>query len=143
MHTTLEDASGRCLASFVTPAIASLATPLRRGLISRDLSRLWQEIESRATSAVPVTAFEEEASRVHQAFWNAKLRRERAIAASLSRTTNPLQFGLFDRRLVRDHLARLEQEQAWRDDASRHIAEIQHAMTITIRPPRAVLVLAP
>jgi superfamily II DNA or RNA helicase len=143
MHTTLEDGCGRCLASLVTPALASVATPLRRGLISSDLSRLWREIESRAKSVVPITTFEEEASHIHQAFWNAKLQREEAIATSLPRTSDPLQFGLFDRRLVRDHLARLEQEQAWRDDASRRVAEVQYAMTINIRPPRAVLVLAP
>jgi hypothetical protein len=81
---------------------------------------------------------------LHRAFWEARLRREQAVAARFTLTGGTfLQPGLFDRRAVGQHESARQARADWLADSERRVAEIGRAFAATMKTSSVVLVLVP
>ena len=144
-ETTLEDACGRTVASRLTPLLARVTGPAR-GASSEALSRLWRALERSARGVLDPddAVFEEQAVRLHRAFWETRLRRECAVGARFAGAgPGPLQPGLFDRRAVHDHLSSQQARADWLADAERRATEARRAAETGTRASRVALILVP
>lgn len=145
MQTMFEDGHGRVLASLLTPLLGHLQHPVPRKLGSTSCVDLWQDIQRASSGALDreSAVFEEEATRVHRAFWEARLHRELAVATAFSQDASEgRQPGLFDRRADRVLLAWRDRQQAWTEDVERRLDLVRHAMT-TKKVTRGGLILVP
>jgi superfamily II DNA or RNA helicase len=138
LRSCLCDNTGRVAATHVTPVL------IRAARVSLDmLARLDVRDEAMLADrryagwlALSIAA--------HEAFWTARLRRERAIALAL-RQDEPreIQPGLFDRRADRARLLDLELQQARQFQHDENLARIGRSLRLTLQPPVPALMLVP
>ena len=139
VQTELEDALGRVVAAHLTP----LAVATTRAISSGELEGLLRTLghtplERIDSEFIPWKA---ESSRVHAAFWAARLWRERDIAGAFDeQPRSRFQAGLFDRRADHERAIEADVEQASNEEAQRRIAAAE-AARIDIRATSAIILL--
>jgi superfamily II DNA or RNA helicase len=145
VETALEDLCGRKVAASLTPLAVRPVTPVRdlsresRSLMSHDLERAVRDLLGDHDAR-----FEEQALRLHRAFWESRLGRERAVAARVAEAGDGLlQPGLFDRRAVHGHLTLQHARAEWLADAERRAHEAARSAATTTRAASVVLMLVP
>jgi hypothetical protein len=146
MQTVIEDASGRTIASHLTPLTVRLSRRISRRAARAGISEMLRSLQLLVSEAIDpaLSEWKDETARVHRDFWATRLTREIAITLALSGATDDwFQPGLFDRRAEHDHLVREGHEQSLRDDGARHVAAAQRAAFFHLKGPRPVLVLLP
>jgi len=146
MQTVIEDASGRAIASHLTPLTVRLSRRISRSAARAGISEMMRSLQLLAWEAIDpaLSEWKQETVRVHRAFWSTRLTREIAITLALSGATDDrFQPGLFNRRAEHDHLVRGGHEQSLRDDAAHYVAAAERAAFFHLKETRAVLVLLP
>lgn len=144
LETTLEDACGTIHAARSTALLVSLDQRLPRAEAKHRLPQIAQATKRLAVDDESnASTWTEYSVRLHAAFWNARRRRERSIAASLSgNRRHPFQAGLFD---LRNQRARAEERLRDDETAGMSRGDLIEAMASPLKPveSRVTLVLVP
>jgi hypothetical protein len=135
-----DDGNGRAAEAALIPV--TLRGPDMRALMHAPLAAL-EDVVSSGIAGV-VADWQRDAAAIAGAFWSVRRRREEAISAEAgSASSDVLQPGLFDQRVVQVHDAaiarRLDDEQ---EQQARLIA-LERAATLTFVPPRILLAMTP
>lgn len=145
-----EDETGRVVESRLVPVVVEVARDVRALLPAPEARRHWirallrdPDGAIRARVEAACDAWRTEVSHVTSAFTSARLSRERAIAAQPAAVTRAAQSGLFDRRVQRAHANDAAAAAASGQQAGDRARSITGAGTITFRPARLLLVVAP
>jgi hypothetical protein len=144
-EAALEDACGRRVASRLGATAVRLVVPVR-GAGPDAISRLWQVLDPAVCDVLgdEDDRFGRAAAELHRAFWEARLLRERAVAARFTSMGGTLiQPGLFDRRAVAQYESARQARANWLADSERRVAEIGRLVSFAAKTSRVVLVLVP
>jgi superfamily II DNA or RNA helicase len=146
MRVCCEDASGRLMESAIVPVAIHCAHghgPIRdRRLVEQMIDAAMPDVRAAVDAAA--TSWREAAVACTRAFFDTRLSRERAIAATrLGPPVGTIQPGLFDRRADQERRAAQELMADAASDARRRIAAVEHASTVCARPPELLLIVAP
>ena len=146
-----EDETGRVVESRLVPVVVEVARDVRAILSAPEARRrhgiraLLRDADGaiRARVEAACDAWRTEVSHVTAALTSARLSRERAIAAQPAAVTRASQSGLFDRRVQRARANDAAAAAAFEQQAGDRSRSITGAGTITFRPARLLLVVAP
>src|SRR5439155_14816572 len=141
-----EDASGRLMESAIVPVAVHCARghgPIRdRRLIELMVDAVMPDVRAAVDAAS--MAWRESALACTRLFFDTRLSRERAIAATFpGAPAGALQPGLFDRRADHERRAAHDVIADVVGDVHRRIAAIEQASTVCARPAQLLLILAP
>jgi superfamily II DNA or RNA helicase len=141
---SVADGHGREIACRLSGWMVRLAGDVARHELMRTLApALLRWLEEEGAPQTP-SASGNDGLDAHRRFWMTRLRRERAIAMSLSSGAGDrYQPGLFDRRADRERLEARSESQRVASDAARLLGAAERAASIEVMPPRPLLVLLP
>jgi hypothetical protein len=143
-ETIFDDGSGRRVAARLTPVLVDLTTPLPRRTLVSAVADLLRELDVRMEEDAGCARWREETGRAYIAFWQARLRRERAIQETLLGGRAALfQPGLFDRRAEQTRLASLEDNRRLATESARYVAAAERAVADASTSTRTAVVLVP
>ncbi|OGA43031.1 MAG: hypothetical protein A3G25_13750 [Betaproteobacteria bacterium RIFCSPLOWO2_12_FULL_63_13] len=146
VRSTFEDLAGRLIASHITPLIVRVTPRIRRQGCAGAVTALLRDLQPLTIDALDpsYTAWRRDTSRDHHGFWDTRVARERAIAATRgAQDRSGLQPGLFDRRAERERQAGDDGRREVVDAAVRRLAAGERAAVIVAKDPGVALVLVP